>query len=216
MNQRAAQKTATVESDQLVRFEPKPYKGLGGVVVGSLITIAGVWLIAFPITAAFFHPSGGEDIPGPGFLERVTPETSRAYGAAALIFGACLIWFSRWPRWGKRNAAIEDYVWGLSQELSHRYGLKNFYTVEEVSKTAQIGGYRMKFVAHALAIFCSRSDFDEEHKFRKEKLDYYAFREAVARRYFAGLREFDAASVVRLARPPRDDDHERWVGAAGW
>lgn len=210
------QKTAAVEPDQIVRFAPKPCKGLGGVVVGSLITIAGVWLIAFPITTAFFHPSGGEDIPGPGFLERVTPETSRVYGAVALIFGPCLIWFSRWPRWGKRNAAIEDYVWGLSQELSDRFGLKTFYTVEEVSKTAQIGGYRMEFVAYAHAIFGSHSDFDEEYRFRKEKLVYYALRDVVARRYFAGLREFDAASVVRLARPPRDEDHERWVGAAGW
>jgi hypothetical protein len=208
--------SATTESDQIVRFAPKPYKGLAGIVIGSLITLAGLWLTAFPISTVFFHPSGGEDIPGPGFLERVTPESSRVYGAAALIFGSCLIWFSRWPRWGKRNAAIEDYVWGLSQELDRRFGLRNFYSVKDVTKLVHIGGYRMEFVAYAHAIFCSRYDFDEEYRFRKEKLAYYELRDVVARRHFADAREFDAASVVRLARPRSDEDHERWIGAAGW
>jgi hypothetical protein len=208
--------SAKVESEQKVRFAPKPYKGIAGVVIGSLITIAGVWLIAFPISAVFFHPSGGEDIPGPGFVERVTPESSQVYGAVALILGSCLIWFSRWPRWGKRNAAIEDYVWGLSQELERRFGMRNFYSTEDVSRLVRIGSYHMGFVAYAHAIFCRRSEFDEEYRFRKEKLAYYELRNVVARRYFAGAREFDAASVVRLARPPRDEDHERWIGAAGW
>jgi len=216
MKRGITQKCAVVSSDQEVRFLPKPCKGLAGVLVGSLITIAGVLLITFPISAIFVHPAYGDDDSGPVYLERVTRESSRVYGVVALILGPCLIWFARWPRWGRRNAAIEDYIWGLSQELDRRFGPRNVYTIEEVSKVVRIGGYRQEFVAHAHAIFCSRCDFDEEYKFKKEKVGYCELREVVARRYFARAHEFDAESVVRMARPPRQEENDCADLSSNW
>lgn len=126
MNRELPQMGAAVDSKREIRFPPRPYKGPAGVVAGSLITVAGILLIAFPISAIFIHPGGGEDMPGPVYLEQVTRESSRVYGVLGLLLGSCLIWLARWPRWGKRNAAIEDYVWGLSQELARRFGCKSW------------------------------------------------------------------------------------------
>ncbi len=199
------------DSAEKVCVSPKTYKGIGGVLVGSLLTLAGILLIVFPISATFLHPFyEGEE---PVFLERVTRESSRVYGVIALVVGPGLIWIARWPRWGKRNAAIEDYVWGLSQELARRFGVKNSYAVEEVSKTARGSGYRMEHIIYAHAIFCSRNDFDAHYRARKEPLSFDKLRERVARRYFGGAREFDAANVARLARPPREEEFDLAEGA---
>jgi hypothetical protein len=186
----------------------KPIKGLAGIIAGSLLIVAGGLMIAFPTTAIFLHPGGSEDLPGPVFLERVTRESSRIYGVLGLLIGTGLIWFSRWPRWSARRAAIEDYVWSLSQELSRRFGTKKFYSVEDVSRVAAETSVSMKYIAYAHAMFCSPRDFDSHYPASSASGNYDGLRAVIARRYFNGASGFDASTVIRFATPPREEEYD--------
>jgi hypothetical protein len=188
----------------------RTYKGIGGVIAGMLLTVAGCFLIAFPKDAAFFHPSEGW-----GFVERVSRQGSRVYGLIAVLLGAGVIWLARWPRWGARRSAIEDYVWSLSQELSRHFGTKKYYSVEEVSRVASESGYNTAYMAYAHAMFCSRSDFDDYYGPLRVACTYEGLRDTIARCYFDGASGFDAATIVRLARPPREEECDFHQGTEG-
>jgi hypothetical protein len=194
----------------------KTYKGIGGVIGGAILIAAGGLLLAFPTTAIFLHPAYGEDDKqSPIYLERVTKESSRIYGAIGLVLGVGLIWLSGWSRWSPRRAAIEDYVWSLSQELSRRFGLKQDYRIEDVSRLASETSCDTRHIAYAHAIFCSRSDFNSHYVTPRASLNYVRLRAVVARRYFDGAAGFDAATIVRLARPPREEEYDFYQGSEG-
>jgi hypothetical protein len=53
----------------------------------------------------------------------------------------------------KRRLAIRSYVFKLSQALPRRFGKKNFYSIEQVTKTASGANLQMAFIAYAHAIF---------------------------------------------------------------
>lgn len=188
----------------------KTYQGIGGVIVGIGLVVVGGLLIAFPIDAAFFHPSEGW-----GFVERVDRQGSRVYGLLAVVFGAGVVWLSRWPRWGARRSAIDDYVWGLSQELCRRFGTKRYYSVDEVSRVAGESGYKMAYIAYAHAMFCSACDFDDYYGPLRVACTYDGLRNIISRRYFGGIFGFDAATVVRHARPPREEEYNFQQGGEG-
>ena len=191
----------------------KTYKAIGGIISGALLMAAGSLLIIFPTTATFLHPAyEGE---APVYIERVTKESSRIYGTIGLLLGAGLIWVSRWSRWSPRRAAIEDYVWSLSQELSKRFGLKRYFGIEEVTRIASETSCSMAYIAYAHAMFCSRSDFDAHYGSRQAACSYDSLRDVIARRYFDGAYGFDAATVIRLATPPKDEEYDLAEGAGG-
>jgi uncharacterized protein DUF6559 len=194
----------------------KTSKGIGGVIAGVLLMAAGGLLVAFPTTAIFLHPAYGEDErQQPVYLERVTPVSSRIYGGIGLFLGAGLIWLSGWSRWSPRSAAIEDYVWGLSQELSRRFGLKAYYRIEDVTRVAGETNCRVAYIAYAHAMFCSRSDFNTHYASSRVACNYDSFRSLIGRRYFRGASGFDATTLVRLARSPNDEEYDFYQGTAG-
>jgi hypothetical protein len=181
----------------------KANKGIGGLIAGALLIVAGGLLIALPRTGVFLQPADGR-----ASLEWMSRWESRVYGLVGVLLGAGLIWLARWPRWGARRSAIEDYVWSLSQELSRHFGTRKYYSVEEVSRIAGESGYRRAYLAYAHAMFCSRSDFDAYYGPLHVACTYEGLRDTIARRYFDGARGFDAATVVRLATPPRKEEYD--------
>jgi hypothetical protein len=193
----------------------KPYKGLAGIIVGSLLIVAGALMIAFPKTAIFLPFANSEDFTEPVSLLRLTQENTRIYGFLGLILGATFIWVARWPRWTARRAAIEGYVWLLSQELSKRLGTKPFYSFEHVIRIASESSCNMAFIPYAHAMFCSRPDFEASYASSKLASSYEALRNEIARLYFDGTSGFDAATVIRLATPPKPEEYDFYQGTDG-
>jgi hypothetical protein len=116
----------------------------------------------------------------------------------------------------KRRMAIRSYVFKLSQELLRRFKKKNFYSIEEVTKAGVGASLQMAFIAYAHAIFCSRADFEEYYKQLGVRCTYDDLRATVSRRYFGGVRDFDAARVIAATRRTNEGDfHESGIGDAG-
>ena len=103
-------------------------------------------------------------------------------------------------RFIKRRLAIRSYVKKLSQELSRHFAKKHYYTVDQVTQVAQRAGYKTGFIAYAHAIFCTRKDFDSHYGPLKVDCSYDGLRAIVSRRYFGGVRDFDAASIIHATR----------------
>ena len=100
----------------------------------------------------------------------------------------------------KRRLAIRSYVFKLSQKLPQRFGKKNHYSIEEVTNAARDAGYQTAFIAYAHAIFCSRADFDAYYQQLQVRCNYDELRAVVSRRYFNGVRDFDAASIIAATK----------------
>lgn len=194
------------QSSALSHFK-RTHKGLIGIVLGALVLVGGAMLISFPQSMVLFHPSEGF-----GFLERVTKSESRAYGFLAVIFGGGLLWLARWPRWGRRSSAIDDYVWGLSQELSRRLGPREYYTVSAVTDIATRSGYSLAHLPYAHALFCCRADFEAYYRSREVACAYDRLRSKIVRRYFGGVRGVNAASVIHFTKPPQDEEYSFYEG----
>jgi len=179
--------------------------GTVGIIVGIFLIVAGGILIAFPMAGLVLHQDAES---GRYFPEWVSKEGSQVCGVVAVVLGTSLIWLARWPRWGARRTAIDDYVWGLSQELSRHFGTKKYYSVEEVGRIAGESGYRIAYIAYAHAMFCSRGDFDAYYGPLRVACTYDGLRDVIARRYFDGAQGYDATTVVRLATPPREEEYD--------
>src|ERR1017187_10284733 len=187
-------------------------KGVAGIIVGVLIIIAGGYFIVFPKAGFFFQL---DEESGQKSLLRMSQEASRIYGALGVVLGLGLIWLARWPRWGGQRAAIEDYYWGLSQELSQHFGLKQFYRLDEVSRIADESGCAKAYMAFAHAMFCSRPDFDAYYEPLHVACTYDGLRRVISRRYFDGALGFDAATIVRLTTPPKAEEYNFTENAGG-
>jgi hypothetical protein len=103
-------------------------------------------------------------------------------------------------RFIKRRLAIRNYVWRLSRELAYRFGIKRFYSIDEVTQSVDRAGFRTAFIAYAHAIFCSQKEFDRHYGPLKVNCTYDGLRTVVSRRYFGNVRDFDAARIVRATR----------------
>ena len=102
----------------------------------------------------------------------------------------------------KRYFAIGKYFWRLSQALARRFGKKNYYTLDQVSKTAKDGGFDMAFIAYAHAMFCQRNEFDAYYAPLRVVCTYDGLRRTVARRFFDGVTGFDALNILVRADSP--------------
>lgn len=187
--------------------------GLAVTVLGLLFVAVGAYQIILPIPGLVLHY---DEYSGGYLPEWVSRDGSRVYGCLELVLGTCLLWLSRCPRFGAERSAIEDYVWRLSQELWRHFGTRTFYTVAEVNRVAGESGLNMTFIAYAHAMFCSRADFDAYYKPLRAPYTYDQLRAVISHRYFDGAFGFDAATVVRFARPNQTDaDHQHWIHDTG-
>ena len=100
----------------------------------------------------------------------------------------------------KRRLAIRSYVFKLSLELYRRWGKRRYYTVDEVTGAALRSRRKTSFIAYAHAIFCAREDFDAHYGPLKVNCTYERLRAVVSRQYFGGVRDFDAACILRANR----------------
>ena len=114
----------------------------------------------------------------------------------------------------KRRLAIRSYVWKLSQELFRRFGKKRYYSTDEVTQAARRSALPTAFLAYAHAIFCTRADFDAYYTPLRVACTYEGLRAVVSRRYFGGVRDFDAASIVNATR--RMDANDFYESRAGY
>lgn len=185
-------------------------KGIPGIIVGVVFIVAGSFFIALPTAGLILHHDAES---GRYFPEWVSKEGSRVCGFLGVVLGAGLIWLARWPRWGARRSAIEDYVWSLSQELARHFGTRKHYSIEDVSRVAGESGCKMAYIAYAHAMFSSRADFDAYYGPLRVACTYDGLRDVIARRYFDGTRGFDATTVVRRATPPREEEYDFNQGA---
>jgi|ERR1035437_1310322 hypothetical protein len=100
----------------------------------------------------------------------------------------------------KRRKAIKSFVFKLPIELGRRFGEKRFYSLEEVGRRLEEGKYDKAFSAYAYALLCSRSSFDAYFSQLNVKCTYDGLRKFVAKKYFKGIIDFDASSIIRFAK----------------
>ncbi|HEX4264703.1 MAG TPA: DUF6559 family protein [Verrucomicrobiae bacterium] len=113
----------------------------------------------------------------------------------------------------KRRIAIRSYVFKLSQKLSPRFGKKSHYSIEEVTETARDADFSMAYIAYAHAIFCNRTDFEAYYEQLRVRCTYDDLRATVSRRYFKGIRDFDAASVITATKRTNEGNfYESGIG----
>jgi hypothetical protein len=115
----------------------------------------------------------------------------------------------------KRYLAIRSYVRRLSQDLLRRFGLRKFYSVEQVSQAVRRGNFSAGFIAYAHATFCSQTDFDAHYDPLGVSCGYGGLRRIVGRRYLSGRLDFDASTVIRKYRQieyRRDGYYESGLG----
>jgi hypothetical protein len=73
----------------------------------------------------------------------------------------------------------------------------------------------MAFIAYAHAIFCTREGIDEYYEPLRVRCTYDGLREQVSKRYFGGVRDFDAATLIRVSKEPYSEENEppqTWEG----
>jgi hypothetical protein len=182
---------------------------IGGIILAVILMAVGVLNLVFPTYQIIFHHDAET---GHYSMEWVTPRGMQVYGVLAIIVGLGLLWFATRPGRAKASA-IGQYVWTLPQHLSRRFGKKNCYTVQEVSRAALGADLDSKFIAYAHAIFCSRKDFDECYPPRRPRFDYTELRRVVSRRYLGGALDFDALTLIRMAKEPNSEENQFCEGA---
>jgi hypothetical protein len=100
----------------------------------------------------------------------------------------------------KRRKAIKSFVYKLPLELGRHFGEKRFYSLGEVDRLLETGKYDKAFSAYAYALLCPRKDFDVHFNELNVNCTYDGLRKIVAKRFFRGIIDFDAAAVVRFAK----------------
>jgi len=115
-------------------------------------------------------------------------------------------------RYIKRYLAIRSYVRRLSQDLVRRFGKRSSYSLEQVTQAAQRGRFSTVFVAYAHAAFCSQEDFDAYYQPLGVVCTYQGLRRTIARRYFSGETDFDAATIFNRFRRGSGDFYESGIG----
>ena len=112
----------------------------------------------------------------------------------------------------KKYFAIRSYVKRLSQDLVRRFGKASTYSIEQVTQAVQRGGFSTAFKAYAHATFCSQQDFDAFYKPLGVACNYQDLRRTIARRYFSGQTDFDAATIFNRFRTGNGDFYESGLG----
>lgn len=173
------------------------------IIFGVFLMGIGTFLIAFPREMTVFHHADE----GAPYVEPVSRAGSRVYGVLGVVLGIALVAAACRPGKGVKGRTIERFVWRLPQALVRRFGSKKYYTVDEVTRTARDAGYDMAFIAHAHALFCTREGFDEYYEPLRVCCTYDGLREQVSKRYFGGVRDFDAADLVIASKEPYSEEN---------
>ena len=98
----------------------------------------------------------------------------------------------------KKRAAIRDYVRRLGRVLRVRHGLQDSYSVTQVTHMMRKWGYSTVYDGYALALYCSRSEFESYYSDMAEPYDYDVTREEI-RKYLSTFEDgFTAADVIEL------------------
>lgn len=95
----------------------------------------------------------------------------------------------------------------LSLELFARLGKKHHYTIAEISQTTERAGLKTDDLVYAHALFCDRASFRRHYKRTDLRDRYEALRDEVSKRYFGGVKHFDAANIVEGVRSLKIDAH---------
>jgi len=181
-----------------------------GVLLGAFLIAAGILFVVHPTAAVIPHQDSEDN--NENFVERISKRQNQICGIFEIVLGAGLIWVCRWPKWGAQRSAIDDYVWKLSQKIAWNFGTKAYYDIEDVTQIACNVGCDMAYIAYAHAMFCSRADFDGYYGPLRVRCTYDGLRAIISRRYFPGAYNFNAASVVRLAKPPDEWSYNFYEG----
>jgi hypothetical protein len=107
----------------------------------------------------------------------------------------------------KRRKAIKSFVFLLSLELQRRFSQKTFYSLEEVAHLLENDKYNKAFAAYAYGLFCSRASFDSYFNELKVNCTSDGLRKIVAKKYFSGIIDFDASSIIRFAKGVGDKSY---------
>lgn len=166
------------------------------IILGAVLVLGGTLGALFPKNMVIFH---NDTETARVDVEQVSRQGMRAYGILSSLAGVLLIGYAISPA-RRKAAAIESYVWHLSQELRRRFGDRQYYSVEQVSHAARLAGITKVFIAYAHAMFCDRVAFDSYYTPLRVACTYDGLRTAVGRRYFDGATNFNGATIVRMAR----------------
>lgn len=117
-------------------------------------------------------------------------------------------------RFFRKRRAMRNYLSAGSPELLQRFGMKRWYSVEEVSRAVQGAALPSDFIAYAHAVFCERAAFDGYYAALNLRSSYEGLRGEVSRRFLGGARDFTAQAVVEAyCRSQRSDPyHESRIG----
>jgi hypothetical protein len=107
----------------------------------------------------------------------------------------------------KQRSAIKSYVMKLSLELFSRLGKQPYYSIEQISKTSEAAGLKTDYLTYAHALFCDRANFRRHYKRTDLRDRYEALRDEVSKRYFGGVRDFNAANIIEGVRSLKMDAH---------
>jgi hypothetical protein len=107
----------------------------------------------------------------------------------------------------KQRSAIKSYVMKLSLELFSRLGKQHHYTIEQISQITEAVGLKTDYLVYAHALFCDRASFRRHYERTDLRDRYEALRDEVSKRYFGGVRDFDAANIIEGVRSLKIDTH---------
>jgi hypothetical protein len=107
----------------------------------------------------------------------------------------------------KRRKAVKSFVNKLPLALHRRFGDKRYYSFDEIASAFENRKYDYEFRAFAFALLSSRKDFNSRFYGLKADCDYDSLRKFVAKKYFNGIIDFDAASLVRFAKGVGDKSY---------
>jgi Family of unknown function (DUF6559) len=100
----------------------------------------------------------------------------------------------------KRRKAIKNFIFRLSLDLQRRFDQKTFYSIEEIDRALEGNKHDKAFKAYAYALFCSRVSFDNYFNQLNVNCTYDGLRKFVAKKFFRGIIDFNAAAIVRFAK----------------
>lgn len=110
-------------------------------------------------------------------------------------------------RYLQKRRAQKQFLMVGSSELLKRFGLKKWYSIEEVSRVVDTAKLSAAYIAYAHAIFSQRSEFDDYYGSMKLRCTYDGLRTEVSRRFLGGAYEFTAQGVVEAYKPKMFADH---------
>ncbi|WP_153039178.1 DUF6559 family protein [Microbulbifer sp. Q7] len=112
----------------------------------------------------------------------------------------------------KRNRAIKSYLRKLPRLLAKDYGKSKRYRPKQVRATIERNGLSVIYTCYAIAIFCSKKDFDQFHNEIGEACDYGVMRGEVGNLHFYGNSNFSSNDVASVGSDFGSGSHSMDAG----